>query len=176
MALDNLKGRIAWIFEEENFDVDQIVGVKNIKIKDPDELARLAMNAYDPDFANVVKPGDLLVGNHNFGYGHPHYPPMIAMRKLGIAGVIAESFSPGYWRGEIAMGFPQAVCEGITDFVSRWDEVEVDWSTNTVRNLTTGKSLAMEPLPEADAMMLGEGGLVGYLHARDKQESLETQT
>jgi hypothetical protein len=61
-----------------------------------------------------VQPGDLLVGNHNFGYGHPHYPPMIGMRHLGIAGVIAESFSPGYWRGEIAMGFPQVICPGIS--------------------------------------------------------------
>jgi len=28
--LKNLRGRVAFIFEEENFDVDQIVGVKNI--------------------------------------------------------------------------------------------------------------------------------------------------
>ena len=34
------------------------------------------MQDYDPDFASAVRPGDLLVGNHNFGYGHPHYPPM----------------------------------------------------------------------------------------------------
>ena len=85
--LNNLRGRVAWIFPEQDFDVDQIVGVKNIKIKDVDELARVAMTSWDPEFASAVRPGDLLVGNHNFGYGHPHYPPMIAMRKLGIAGV-----------------------------------------------------------------------------------------
>ena len=99
MALENLRGRVAWIFGDEDFDVDQIVGVKNIKIKDPAELGRLCLSAEDPDFAQKVKPGDLLVGNHNFGYGHPHYPPMIGMRHLGIAGVIAESFAPGFWRG-----------------------------------------------------------------------------
>ncbi len=128
MALKNLKGRIAFKFEEIDFDVDQIVGVKNIKIKDPVELASLAMQSYDPDFQDLVQPGDLLVGNENFGYGHPHYPPMIAMRKLGIAGVIAESFSPGYWRGEIAMGFPQIACPGILELVDRWDDVVVDWT------------------------------------------------
>jgi 3-isopropylmalate/(R)-2-methylmalate dehydratase small subunit len=32
MALANLRGRVAWIFEEEDFDVDQIIGVKNITI------------------------------------------------------------------------------------------------------------------------------------------------
>ena len=175
MPLENLRGRVAFIFEEQDFDVDQIVGVKNIKIKDVDELAGLAMNGYDPDFQATVQSGDLLVGNHNFGYGHPHYPPMIAMRKLGIAGVIAESFSPGYWRGEIAMGFPQAACPGILSAVSRWDELEVDWAEQVVRNLTTGKQLEMEPLPEADRLMLDAGGLIGYLHARDEQENPEVQ-
>jgi 3-isopropylmalate/(R)-2-methylmalate dehydratase small subunit len=90
MPLKNLRGRVAWIFDEENFDVDQIVGVKNIKITNVAELAEIAMKAYDPDFATSVRPGDLIVGAGNFGYGHPHYPPLRAIRHLGIAGVVAE--------------------------------------------------------------------------------------
>ncbi len=171
MALENLCGRVAWIFEDEDFDVDQIVGVKNIKIKDPAELGRLCLSAEDPDFAQKVMPGDLLIGNHNFGYGHPHYPPMIGMRHLGIAGVIAESFAPGYWRGEIAMGFPQVVCPGILGAVSRWDEIEVDWAAGRLRNITTKTELPIEPLSEGDRQMLEAGGIVGYLHARDREEA-----
>jgi 3-isopropylmalate/(R)-2-methylmalate dehydratase small subunit len=171
MTLTNLRGRVAWIFKEEDFDVDQIIGVKNIKIKDATELAKLVLHAEEPEFSNKVKPGDLLVGNHNFGYGHPHYPPMIGMRQLGIAGVIAESFSPGYWRGEIAMGFPQVACAGIMKAVSRWDEIEVNWSTNQVFNLTSGEKLQIEPLSDGDRMMLESGGLVGYLHARNEEET-----
>jgi len=170
MALQNLRGRVAFIFEEVDFDVDQIVGVANIKLKDPAELAAVAMQSYDPDFAANVRKGDILVGAQNFGYGHPHYPPMIAMRHLGLAGVVAESFSPGYWRGEIAMGFPQAACPGILGAVSRWDEVEVDWDALEFRNLTTGAALPVEPLSEGDRMMLEHGGLIGYLHARDKED------
>ena len=165
--MQNLRGRIAFIFDEIDFDIDQIVGVKNIKIQDVDELASIAMRSYDPDFRELVMPGDLLVGNSNFGYGHPHYPPMIAMRHLGIAGVIAESFSPGYWRGEIAMGFPQIPCPGIMDLVDRWDEVEIDWKERQVRNLTKGTQLEFTELSEADMQMLEAEGLIGYLHARD---------
>ena len=162
-ALPSLRGRVAFVFEEADFDVDQIVGVKNIKIQDVAELARLAMQAYDPDFAAKVKPGDILMGGANFGYGHPHYPPMRAMRHLGIAGVVAESFSPGYWRGEISMGFPQAACPGVLAAVSRWDDIEVDYAENMLRNLTRGTTLPIEPLAAGDAAMLAAGGLVPYL-------------
>jgi 3-isopropylmalate/(R)-2-methylmalate dehydratase small subunit len=163
MSLANLRGRVAWIFEEENFDVDQIVGVKNIKITDVAELAALAMTSFDPDFAAKIKPGDLIVGAGNFGYGHPHYPPLRAMRHLGLTGVVAESFSPGFWRGEISMGTPLVGCPGIVAAVQRWDEIEVDWNANLVRNLTRGVSLAVEPLARADRLMLEAGGLVPYL-------------
>ncbi|MBW3096613.1 hypothetical protein [Pseudohoeflea coraliihabitans] len=163
MALQNLKGRVAFIFEEDDFDVDQIVGVKNIKIQDLDELAGLAMQSYDPDFASQVRPGDIIVGGINFGYGHPHYPPMKALRHLGIAGVVAESFSPGYWRGEISMGFPQCSCPGIRKAVKRWDEIEVDWAEGVIRNLSQDTQIAFEPLALSDAMMLEAGGLLPYL-------------
>ena len=162
-ALPNLKGRVAFIFEERDFDVDQIIGVKNIKIQDVDELAALAMQSYDPEFQSKVREGDVVVGADNFGYGHPHYPPMRAMRHLGIAGVIAESFSPGYWRGEISMGFPQVSCPGILGFVERWDDIEVDWTAGVVRNLTRTTEIAFEPLSRADRQMLEAGGLVPYL-------------
>ena len=162
-TLPNLRGRVAFIFEEPDFDVDQIVGVKNIKIQDVAELAVLAMQSYDPDFQSKVRVGDLVIGADNFGYGHPHYPPMRAMRHLGIAGVIAESFSPGYWRGEISMGFPQVSCPGILGFVQRWDDIEVDWAAGTVRNLTQNKEITFEPLSRADRQMLEAGGLVPYL-------------
>ena len=163
MALMPIKGRVAWIFTEENFDVDQIVGVKNIKITDIGELSKLAMQSYDPAFATDVKAGDVVVGAGNFGYGHPHYPPLRALRHLGISAVIAESFSPGFWRGEISMGTPLIACPGIMTFVHRWDEIEIDWESGLVRNRRSNESLPFEPLSDADREMLETGGLVPYL-------------
>jgi len=163
MALMPIKGRVAWIFTEENFDVDQIVGVKNIKITDIGELSKLAMQSYDPAFATDVKAGDVVVGAGNFGYGHPHYPPLRALRHLGISAVIAESFSPGFWRGEISMGTPLIACPGIMTFVHRWDEIEIDWESGLVRNRRSNESLPFERLSDADREMLETGGLVPYL-------------
>ncbi len=171
MTLRRIDGRVAWVFTDDDFDVDQIVGVKNIKITDIDELAALAMQAFDPDFARVVEPGDVLVGGHNFGYGHPHYPPMRAMRHLGISAVIAESFSPGFWRGEISMGFPLVACPGILRAVARWDRVVLDWDASrlSISPAAPGApavTIDCEPLALADRGMLEHGGLTGYLQQR----------
>jgi 3-isopropylmalate/(R)-2-methylmalate dehydratase small subunit len=166
MSLDNLQGRVAWIFEEDDFDIDLIVGVRNIKITDLNELVAVTMSDYDPGFAASVKKGDLLVGGKNFGYGHPHYPAMRAMRHLGVAGVIAESFSPGFFRGEISMGFPLASCPGIRAAVARWDEVQVDWAKGQVTNRRSGHALTLQPLSSAERGTLEAGGLVPYLKNR----------
>jgi 3-isopropylmalate/(R)-2-methylmalate dehydratase small subunit len=165
MALENITGRIAWIFPDEDFDVDQIVGVKNIKITDIDELAAAAMKDFDPDFATQVRAGDVLVGGVNFGYGHPHYPPLRAMRHLGIRALIAESFSPGFWRGEISMGFPMVACPGILAAAQRWSTLTIDWERCQVM-IHHGPILPFLPLANADHSMLEHGGLTGYLKHR----------
>ncbi len=165
--LPPLQGRVAWVFAEENYDIDLIIGIKNIKLSNLEELAAVTMTAYEPDFRQKVRKGDLLVAGPNFGYGHPHYPAMKAMRHLGIAGVVAESFSPGFYRGEISMGFPLVTCPGILQAVSRWDELAVDWQALTLRNLTRGgEALPIEPLASADQGMLAAGGFIPYLKAR----------
>ena len=166
MSLPNLKGRVAWVFDEADYDIDRIIGVKNIKITDVQELARLAMGDVEPGFAATVNKGDLLVGAPNFGYGHPHYPAMKAMRHLGIAGVVAESFSPGFFRGEMAMGFPLITCPGILAAAKRGAAIEVDWAAGCVRLADGQTTLPFEPLGAAERGMLEAGGLNPYLKAR----------
>ena len=166
MTLPNLRGRVAWVFDEQDYDIDLIIGVRNIKITDVKELAALAMSDRDPDFADSVQHGDLLVGGHNFGYGHPHYPAMRAMRHLGISAVVAESFSPGFFRGEISMGFPLVTCPGILAQVQRGDEIEVDWAHGCVRHHGRGSSLPLLPLNAAERQTLEAGGLIPYLKQR----------
>lgn len=166
MTLANLRGRVAWVFDEDDYDVDLIIGVRNIKITDVKELAGLAMADRDPGFSTTVRPGDLLVSGRNFGYGHPHYPAMRAMRHLGIAGVVAESFSPGFFRGEISMGFPLVTCPGILAQVQRGDEIEVDWALGSVRHLPSGNCLPLQPLNPAERQTLEAGGLIPYLKQR----------
>jgi 3-isopropylmalate/(R)-2-methylmalate dehydratase small subunit len=162
----NIAGRVAYVFKDTDFDVDQIVGVSNIKLQDPEALAKVAMQRFDPDFRSQVRAGDVLVGGRNFGYGHPHFPAMKAMRHMGVAAVIAESFFPVYWRGEISMGFPQVACEGIVAAVKRWDEIEIDWQAGVVRVRRSGAALPFAPHTHAERAILEAGGFKAYLKQR----------
>ena len=96
---------------------------------------------------------------------------MKIMRHFGIQAVIAESFSPGFWRGEISMGFPLVACPGILNTVERWHQLTVAWQEELVRNKTTGRELKMEPLSMADYKMLQYGGLIPYLKASIAEET-----
>lgn len=161
--LENMRGRVALILAETDFDVDQIVGIVNTKVQDPELLAKLVLEWCDDEFAQRLQPGDFIVAGLNFGYGHPHYPTMIGMRHLGLAAVLGESFSPGYWLGEISKGFPQVACPGILAGVNRWDEVEIDWASAVVTNLTQGTTLPFQPLTTSEMNTLAAGGFLKYL-------------
>ena len=163
-TLPKLEGRVAWKFEDEDYDIDQIIGVKNIRIQDLDELCSIAMKSYDPHFQSSIRVGDLLVGGENFGFGHPHSPPMKAMRHMGIGGVIAESFAPTYYRGETAMGFPQITCPGILSAVERWDVLRVVWSSSKVINVTQGTEMPFEMPTKTEQNLLIYGGHMNYLY------------
>jgi 3-isopropylmalate/(R)-2-methylmalate dehydratase small subunit len=122
----------------------------------------------DGEFAERRRPGDFIIAGPNFGYGHPHYPTMIGMRKLGISGVIGEHFAPGYWIGEISKGFPQISCPGILASTDRWDELEVDWGHLLVRNHTKGLSAPFERLSSSEVATLEAGGFLSYLQRSQK--------
>lgn len=163
MKPSNIRGRVAYVFDEANFDIDLIVGVKNIKTQDIRLLEEVVMKGYDENFVRDVVPGDVLIGGVNFGFGHPHYQTMLIMRHLGIRAVIAESFFPLYRRSEMGAGFPQISCPGVLELVERWDDVEIDWDAGRVVNHSKGKFLAFEKMSKKDLAVIAAGGVVPYL-------------
>ncbi|WP_174727404.1 3-isopropylmalate dehydratase [Mesobacillus harenae] len=161
--LPKINGRIAWVFQEENFDIDLIVGVDNIKTKDIEALKAVCMKEYDPEFAKYVRQGDVIIGGENFGYGHPHYPSCRALRALGITAIIAESFAPGFYRGESTNGFPLIECPGVTKTASRWDQVEFNWDTEILYFTNKNIKLQCLGIPKKSKDLILYGGIIEYL-------------
>ena len=159
-----LKGRVAWIFED-NFDVDLIVGIKNIANTDMQKLLADVMQSYDKDFKTSVRKGDFLVGGSNFGYGHPHPQSMMVIREFGINAIISESFAFPFFRSELASGMALFTCPDVSKKVSRWDELELDLENSALSNLSNSEKLIIDPVPPVVLEIIDAGGIVNYLKA-----------
>lgn len=153
-----------WRFPQDDINTDQIR--RKIYAHLPaKEQAQHCLEALDPEFSSKVQPGDIIVAGKNFGCGSST-PAFSAVMALGVAAVVAESFGRLFFRNCISAGLVVTPCAGIVDFVSGGDRIEVDTIAGQVRNLTTGKSLAFEPLPAFLREMAELGGEKAYLMAR----------
>jgi len=158
------EGKAVWIFPD-HFDVDLIVGVQHIKEVNIEKFLPLTLKEYDPDFLNTVAKGDILVAGRNFGYGHPHFQGMAAMRKLGIWCILAESFAPAFFRSEIVSGMALLTVPGITEKVKRFDRLKVEYDRGLVQNLESGELIqGIEPSPII-LDLINNRGMMGFIQA-----------
>ncbi|TPX35126.1 hypothetical protein SmJEL517_g02418 [Synchytrium microbalum] len=66
-----------------------------------DQMARVAMENYDPAFAGQVKQGDILISGSNFGSGSSREQAATCLKYAGIKLVLASSFSETYKRNAL---------------------------------------------------------------------------
>jgi len=125
------------------------------------ELAKHVLEDADPEFAKKVKKGDFVVGGRNFGLGssREHAPTIIKL--AGVGAVLAKSFARIFFRNSINVGLPVLVCD--TDKIEDGDELEVDLSKGTIKNITRNIELEFNPLPDIMIKILDDGGLTDHI-------------
>ena len=64
----------------------------------PEEMAKHALEDLDPEFANQVQPGDIVVAGRNFGCGSSREQAVTCLKHAGVGAVIAKSFARIYGR------------------------------------------------------------------------------
>ena len=144
----------------DNIDTDVIIPARYLNTSDPKELASHCMEDIDTEFIKKVKKGDIMVGEKNFGCGSSREHAPIAIKEAGISCVIAKSFARIFYRNSINIGLPILECEQAADEIKNGDEVEVDFSTGAIRDITTGKSYQAQPFPEFIQDIISSGGLI----------------
>ena len=80
-----------------------------------EEMARVVMENYDPDFAGMVQAGDVVVAGYNFGTGSSREQAATALQAAGIRCVVAGSYSQTYLRNAINNGFLCVESPGLSD-------------------------------------------------------------
>lgn len=131
------------------------------------EFTEILMEPVRPGFADEITPGDVIIAGEHFGSGSSRESAPIAIKDAGIGAVIAESFARIFYRNSVNIGLPVISCPTITEVVSESDEVEVDLVNNELRNLTTGESVALEPISDDLQAIYDAGGLLEYYHQND---------
>lgn len=146
-----------------NVDTDVIIPARYLNTSDPVELAKHCMEDIDADFVNSVKTGDVIVAGPNFGSGSSREHAPVAIKASGISCVIAPSFARIFYRNAINMGLAIMECKEASENIASGDEIEVDFSTGMIRDLSSGKEFTAKPFPEFIRKIIEADGLVGYI-------------
>ena len=144
----------------DNIDTDVIIPARYLNTSDSKELASHCMEDIDTEFVKKVKKGDIMVGGKNFGCGSSREHAPIAIKESGISCVIAASFARIFYRNSINIGLPILECEEASREIKNGDEVEVDFDTGQIRDLTTGKEYRAQPFPPFIQDIIAAGGLI----------------
>lgn len=144
----------------DNVDTDVIIPARYLNTPDAKELASHCMEDIDPNFTQKVKDGDIMVGGSNFGCGSSREHAPLAIKTAGISCVIAKTFARIFYRNAINIGLPILECEAAGDGIGDGDEVEVNFDTGVITNLTKKESYQAEPFPEFIQEMIKAGGLM----------------
>lgn len=168
MSLQVIKGRV-WKFGD-NISTDYMMpGFAHGSTQK--EKASFCMRANRPDFARLVQPGDGIIGGKNFGCGSSR-PATANLITLGISCAIAESFGRIFFRNSINLGFPVLISKGVHNAFEDGDLFRANFETGEIENLTRGKVLKAEPLPDIAVRILEAGGIVALLKKEYGKEGI----
>ena len=150
----------------DNVDTDVIIPARYLNSSDPKELALHCMEDIDKDFVKNVKAGDIMVANKNFGCGSSREHAPIAIKAAGVSCVIAETFARIFYRNSINIGLPIIECPQAAKEIEAGDEVEVNFDTGVITDVTKGTSYLGQAFPPFMQNIIDCEGLVNYINQK----------
>ena len=150
----------------DNVDTDVIIPARYLNSSDPSELAAHCMEDIDKDFVNRVQKGDIIVADKNFGCGSSREHAPIAIKAAGVSCVIAETFARIFYRNAINIGLPIIECPEASRGIEAGDEVEVDFDSGVITDVTKGTTFQGQAFPEFMQRIIDSEGLVNYINSK----------
>ena len=159
--MEKARGYVHTFGEDVNTDV--ILPGKYLNVTDPDELASHCMESLDPEFPSKVTKGDVIVAGKNFGCGSSREHAPLAILYAGVSCVIADSFARIFYRNALNIGLPVLESPEAVAAIQAGDEVEVDFDSGRITDVTTGAEFASTPIPPFMQQILADGGLIAHV-------------
>ncbi len=151
----------------DNVDTDVIIPARYLAIQDREELATHCMEDIDKNFVSKIKKGDILVAGKNFGCGSSREHAPLVIKVSGISCVIAETFARIFYRNAINIGLPIIECREASERIDDTDEVEIDFDSGIIKNLTKNEEYKGQPFPEFMQKIIKAEGLVNYINSNN---------
>ena len=160
--MNNAKGTV--FKYGDNVDTDVIIPARYLNSSDPAELATHCMEDIDKEFVKKVSKGDIIVAEKNFGCGSSREHAPIAIKAAGVSCVIAETFARIFYRNAINIGLPIIECPEASKGIDAGDEVEIDFNTGVITDLTKGTTFQGQAFPKFMQKIIAAEGLVNYIN------------
>lgn len=157
--MEPITGRVWKYGDDVNTDVI-FPGKYTYTVTDPVEMARVALEDLDPEFAPNVQQGDVIVAGRNFGCGSSREQGATCLVHAGVGAVIANSFSRLFFRNAINAGLPLVQSAEAVAALQKGDPVTVDVTRGRVT--TPCGEFSFPPLPAAVIGIFEAGGLIPY--------------
>lgn len=116
-----------------------------------------------PGFRERARPGDVVVAGEGFAYGMGHDHPILGMQDCGIAGVVAKSFGPQFYRACIAHGMPLLETTDDLEDVQDGTAVEADFATGRLVVGEPGRVVQCVALEGTALEIVQAGNLAAFL-------------
>lgn len=155
--MEKIEGKV-WKFRD-SIDTDVIIAGRYLRTFSLDELASHVMEAENPEFADKVQDGDIIVAGWNFGCGSSREQAPVALKHAGVAAVVAKSFARIFYRNAINIGLPVITADVEA---GEGDIMSIDLEKGIILNKTTNKSFEIEPFDQFMLNILNNGGLVKH--------------
>ena len=107
--------------------------------------------------AKEIPAGSVIAAGKNFGCGSSREQAVSCLKGYDLA-VVAKGIARIFLQSAINLGLNIVICPEVE--AAAGDELEI--AEGKVRNLTSGKSFAITPLPKARQAIIDAGGLIPY--------------
>ena len=126
--------------------------------------ARHCLEAVRPEFALGVRAGDVIVAGAHFGIGSSREQAASVLVHLGLAAVIAPSYSGLYFRNAFNVGLLLLTARE-ADRIDDGEALSFDARAGVITR-ADGSSLRCDPIPAFLLDMVDAGGLLPQLKRR----------
>jgi 3-isopropylmalate/(R)-2-methylmalate dehydratase small subunit len=129
-----------------------------------EHIARHCLESVRPEFAAQVRPGDVVVAGANFGIGSSREQAASVLVHLGVAAVVAPSFSGLYFRNAFNVGLLLLTCAR-ADRIDDGETLALDARAGRIVR-AGGEVLSTDPIPGFLLDRVEAGGLLPQLKKR----------